>query len=212
MTSIQSPLERQKCSEMTTIYMYLIMSVICENSIDALRSYSAKKSERLLLLLPIAIRNKIILKDLIAYRLYHCMKTSNTAIAFESFTEILLLHVFQHVSRSWEDFDWGAFGDRLFSGQLLDGVDDLLGVFNAKFHCMAEVLLQYILSRCFNHHWWAVTLKTHLNQRLRTLLWFSNVSFCHLTHLTARTSRHNQVKSAGAHFCPSRIDQKLPIY
>lgn len=28
--------------------IYLVMSVICENSIDALRSYSAKKTEKML--------------------------------------------------------------------------------------------------------------------------------------------------------------------
>lgn len=145
------------------------MSVISENSIDALRSYSAKKTQILHLILSIFIRNKIRLNYLIVYRLYHGMKTTNTAIMFVSFTEILLPHVFHHVGWSWEDLDWGAFGDLPFSGQLLDGVDDLLGVFNANFHCMAEVLLQYILSRCLNHHWWTTTSKTHhLNHRLRT--------------------------------------------
>lgn len=33
------------------MYIYLIMSVICENSIDALRSYSAKKKQRMHLIL-----------------------------------------------------------------------------------------------------------------------------------------------------------------
>lgn len=72
---------------------------------------------------------------------------------FVFFTEILLPHVFHHVSWNWEDFDWGAFGDLLFSSQLLDGENYLLGVFHTNFHCMAEVLLQYVLSRCLNHHW-----------------------------------------------------------
>lgn len=71
------------------MYIYLIMSVICENGIDALRSYSAKKTQNMF--------NSIYL---IVYRIHHCMKTTNTAIMFVFFTEILLPHVFHHVSWS----------------------------------------------------------------------------------------------------------------
>lgn len=87
------------------------------------------------------------------------------------FTAILPSHVFHHVSWNWENLDWGAFGDLLLSFQLLDGVYDLLGFFNAHFDCMAEVRLLHILSRCLNHHWWTIILKIHrLNQKLRILI------------------------------------------
>lgn len=76
--------------------LYLIVSVICENSIDTLRSYSAKKTQILHLILSIFIKNKIILNYFIVYMsLYY-----STASIFVSFTEILLPHVFHHVSWS----------------------------------------------------------------------------------------------------------------
>lgn len=77
-----------------------------------------------------------------------------TFIALKLVSSVLLLpNVFHHVSWGWEDFDRGAFGDLLFSRQLLDGVYDLLGVFDSNLHRMAEILLQHVLSRRLNHDW-----------------------------------------------------------
>lgn len=59
---------------------------------------------------------------------------------------VLLPKVLHHVSRGREDPDRGALGDLLFSRQLLDGQDDLLGVFDSHLHRMAKVLLQHVLS------------------------------------------------------------------
>lgn len=114
------------------------------------------------------------------YRLFawNCQYSYNISI----FTAILPSHVLHHVSWNREDLDRGAFGDLLFSFQLLDGMYDLLGVFNAHFDSMAEVRLQYILSRCLNHHWWTTTLKMHrLNQKLRIQICIWPIFSCILT-------------------------------
>ena len=64
----------------------------------------------------------------------------------------LLSGVLHHVSWGREHLDGGALRDLLLSTQLLDGVYDLLGVFHANLHRVAEILLQHVLRRCLNHH------------------------------------------------------------
>lgn len=76
------------------------------------------------------------------HHLYHSeTKETKTASSL-----VLLSDTFHHVSRGCEDLDGGALGDFLLSRQLLDGQYDLLRVFDSHLHCMAEVLLQHVLS------------------------------------------------------------------
>lgn len=65
---------------------------------------------------------------------------------------LLLSNVFDHLCRREEHFDRRALGDLLLSCQLLDGENDLLGVFDSHLHRVAEVLLQDVLGRRLNHH------------------------------------------------------------
>lgn len=51
----------------------------------------------------------------------------------------------------------------------------------------------------------SVTLKSKASQ------FISEMHSSWLTHLTAGSSSHNEVESAGGHLCPGGVDQQLPI-
>lgn len=177
--------------------IYLIVSVICENSIDALRSYSAKKKQRIQISLSLSFTG-------------YMHETANTAI--------ILVSLLPSYRRTCSTMSAGT--EKTLTGVRLVIFCSRSSCWMACmicWVCLMPTLIAWQKSGCSTFSADA-SIITDEQPHWRCIVWikssgyryvydlFSHV-FWQLTHLTAGSSSHNQVKNAGAHFCPSRVDQ-----
>lgn len=183
------------------MYIYLIKSGICENSIDALRSYSAKQKQRihLSILFSWCIFCLAVCKLPIWLWLMssYCRTCSTMSAGTEKSLTGVRLVIFCSRASCWMAcmICWVCLMPTLTAWQ-----KSCCSTFSADASIITDEQLH--IEETFESN----------GQDTQAYMTYFLMFFWHLTHLTARTSCHNQVKSAGAHFCPSGVDQQLSIY
>lgn len=179
------------------MYIYLIMSVICENGIYALRSYSAKQKQRIHLML---LFSWYIFWLYVNYQYgwllsSYCRTCSTISAGTEKSLTGVRLVIFCSRASCWMAcmICWVCLMPTLTAWQ-----KSCCSTFSADASTITDEQLH-------------IEFESN-GQDTQAYVTYFLMFFWHLTHLTARTSGHNQVKSAGAHFCPSGVDQQLSIY